>query len=117
MNDDSGSKPTRIFPELEDDDDTATVAPHFSHMRLDTAESLPRVRYRLSATMGVDGDVEEALLYVLEQDADGSPLTTAQVPPAERNHCGRSTTCPHDAILPNTSLTVQVPCSAACCEP
>lgn len=75
-----------IFPELEDDDDTATVAPHFSHMRLDTAESLPRVRYRLSATMGVDGDVEEALVYVLEQDADGSPLTTAQVPRAERNH-------------------------------
>lgn len=75
-----------IFPELEDDDDFATVAPHFSHMRLDTAEGLPRVRYRLSATMGTDGDIEETLVYVLDLNADGTPLTTALVPRAERNH-------------------------------
>lgn len=74
-----------IFPELEGDDDIATVAPHFSHMRLDTADGLPRVRYRLSATMGVDGDIEETLVYVLDLNADGSPLTTAQVPRVERN--------------------------------
>ena len=75
-----------IFPELEGDDDTATVAPHFSHMRLDAADGLARVRYRLSATMGVDGDIEETLVYVLDLNADGSPLTTAQVPRVERNH-------------------------------
>lgn len=75
-----------IFPELEDDDDVATVAPHFGHMRLDSADGQPRVRYRLNAAMGVNGDIEETLLYVLDLDADGSPLTTAQVPRAERNH-------------------------------
>lgn len=75
-----------VFPELEDDNDFATVAPHFSHMRLDIADGLPRVRYRLSATMGVDGDIEETLVYVLDLNADGSPLSTAQVPRAERNH-------------------------------
>ncbi|KAB2309342.1 AAA family ATPase [Betaproteobacteria bacterium SCN2] len=75
-----------IFPELEDDDDVATVAPHFGHMRLDSADDPPRVRYRLDATMGVNGDIEETLVHVLDLDADGSPLTTAQVTRAERNH-------------------------------
>ncbi|BCB72819.1 chromosome segregation protein SMC [Vreelandella aquamarina] len=75
-----------IFPELEDDDDVATIAPHFGHMRLDSADGPPRVRYRLDATMGVDGDIEETLVHVLDLDADGSPLTTAQVTRAERNH-------------------------------
>ncbi|HKR38415.1 MAG TPA: AAA family ATPase [Paraburkholderia sp.] len=74
-----------VFPELEEDGENATVAPHFSHMRLDTADGLPRVRYRLSATMGVDGDIEENLVYVLDLNSDGSPLTTSQVPRAERN--------------------------------
>jgi putative ATP-dependent endonuclease of the OLD family len=75
-----------LFPELEDEENNSTVAPHFSHMRLDDPEGLPRVRYRLSATMGFDGDIEETLLYVLDANADGSPLTTAQVSRAERNH-------------------------------
>ncbi|KWB24971.1 ATP-dependent endonuclease [Burkholderia cepacia] len=75
-----------VFPELDEDCDNSTVAPHFSHMRLDTADGLPRVRYRLSAIMGVDGDIEETLVYVLDLNGDGSPLTTAQVPRAERNH-------------------------------
>lgn len=74
-----------VFPELEDDEENATVAPHFGHMRLDTADGLPRVRYRLSAQMGVDGDIDESLVYVLDLDGDGQPLTTAQVPRAERN--------------------------------
>jgi len=75
-----------VFPELEEDGENVTVAPHFSHMRLDTVDGLPRVRYRLSATMGLDGDIEETLVYVLDLNGDGSPLTTAQVPRAERNH-------------------------------
>lgn len=74
------------FTELDEDEDTATVAPHFGHMRLDSADGLPRVRYRLSATMGIDGDIEETLVYVLDLNPDGSPLTTAQVPRLERNH-------------------------------
>ena len=55
-------------------------------MRLDEADGIPRVRFRLSATMGPDGDIEETLVYVLDINADGSPLNTAQVPRSERNH-------------------------------
>lgn len=75
-----------LFPELDDDEDNRTVAPHFSHMRLDEIDSTPRVRFRLTATMGLDGDIEESMVYVLDITADGSPLTTAQVPRSERNH-------------------------------
>ncbi|MBS1209405.1 MAG: putative ATP-dependent endonuclease of the family [Proteobacteria bacterium] len=75
-----------LFPELAEDEDNTTVAPHFAHMRLDEIDGIPRVRYRLSATLGVDGDIEESMVYVLDLDADGEPLSTAQVPRAERNH-------------------------------
>lgn len=75
-----------LFPELGDDDDNSTVAPHFGHMRLDEVGGIPRVRFRLIATMGLDGDIEESIVYVLDINADGSPLTTAQVPRSERNH-------------------------------
>lgn len=73
-----------LFPEL--DEDNSTVAPHFGHMRLDEDDGTPRVRFRLSATMGLDGDIEESMVYVLDTNADGSPLTTAKVPRSERNH-------------------------------
>lgn len=75
-----------LFPELDEDKDNSTVAPHFGHMRLDEIDGTPRVRFRLSATMGLDGDIEESMVYVLDINADGSPLTTAQVPRSERSH-------------------------------
>lgn len=75
-----------FFPELAEDKDNSTVAPHFGHMRLDEVDGTPRVRFRLTATMGVDGDIEENMVYVLDINADGSPLTSAQVPRSERNH-------------------------------
>jgi len=75
-----------LFPELAEDQDNATVPTYFGHMRLDEPEGIPRVRYRLSATLGLDGDIEETLVYVLDLDADDSPLSTAQVPRAARNH-------------------------------
>ena len=75
-----------LFPELADDEDNSTVAPHFGHMRLDEPEGIPRVRFRLEATMGEGGDIEESLVYVLEVNSDGTPLNSAQVPRTERNH-------------------------------
>ena len=75
-----------LFPELAEEEDNSTVAPHFGHMRLDEQDGIPRVRFRLSATMGMDGDIEENLVYILDVNADGSPQNTAQVPRAERNH-------------------------------
>ncbi|GGI78444.1 ATP-dependent nuclease [Shewanella gelidii] len=74
------------FPELREDIDSSTVAPHFGHMRLDITDGLPRVRYRLTATMGIDGDIEESFDYVLEVNPDDSPLSCAKVPRGERNH-------------------------------
>lgn len=75
-----------LFPELSDDRDNSAVAPHFGHMRLDDVDGTPRVRFRLNATMGLDGDIEESMVYVLDINPDGSPLTSAQVPRSERNH-------------------------------
>lgn len=75
-----------FFPELAEDEDNSAVAPHFGHMRLDEVDGVPRVRFRLSATMGPDGDIEEKLVYVLDIDADGNPQNTPQVPRADRNH-------------------------------
>lgn len=75
-----------IFPELTKVADNSTVAPHFGHMRLDEPDGIPRVRYRLSASMGADGDIEETLVYVLDVNPDGSPLNEAQVQRSDRNH-------------------------------
>lgn len=75
-----------LFPELAKEEGNSTVAPHFGHMRLDEPDGIPRVRFRLSATMGLDGDIEESMVYVLDVGPDGALLTTALVPRAERNH-------------------------------
>lgn len=75
-----------VFPELLEEKNNSTVPPHFSHMRLDEPEGIPRVRYRLTATMGLDGDIEETFVYVLEVAPDGSPVNPQRVPRAERNH-------------------------------
>ncbi|MFT7373076.1 MAG: putative ATP-dependent endonuclease of OLD family [Oleiphilaceae bacterium] len=74
------------FPELLKPDANSTVAPHFGHMRLDEPEGIPRVRYRLSATLGIDGDIEEKFEYILEVDEHGEPTNPQTVPRAERNH-------------------------------
>lgn len=75
-----------LFPELGDEDDNSTVAPYFGHMRLDEVDGTPRVRFRLTATMGLDGDIEENMVYVLDINTDSSPLTTSKVPRSERNN-------------------------------
>lgn len=75
-----------LFPELANDEDNSTVAPHFGHMRLDEPEGVPRVRFRLEATMGESGDIEESLVYVLDVNSDGTPQNSAQVPRTDRNH-------------------------------
>lgn len=75
-----------LFPELDDDEDNSTIAPHFGHMRLDDIGGIPRVRFRLTATMGQDGDIEECFEYVTDLNADGTPLVKATVPRTDRNH-------------------------------
>lgn len=76
-----------VFPELlVDDGEHIAVPPHFRHMRLDDANGVPRIRYRLEAAMGIAGDIEDTLFYVLDLDGEGKPINKAQVPRAERNN-------------------------------
>ncbi|KPA12543.1 chromosome segregation protein SMC [Candidatus Magnetomorum sp. HK-1] len=74
-----------IFNELADGEDSATIPPHFAHMRLDDDEDVPRVRFRLEASMGLDGDIDENLNYVLDLNENGDSLNTAKVARSERN--------------------------------
>ncbi len=75
-----------FFDELSNNEDSTTVPPHFSHMRLDEGEETPRVRFRLEASMGLDSDIEESFVYVLDLDEHGAPANTAKVPRSERNN-------------------------------
>jgi putative ATP-dependent endonuclease of OLD family len=74
------------FPELEDEEgEFPSIPPNFSHMRLESADGVPRVRFRLEATLDSDGEVEDLLNYVLEIDANGQPVKQSRVPKLDRN--------------------------------
>lgn len=92
-----------IFPETADADDNSTVAPFFSHMRLDGLTGLPRVRFRLTATMDFIGEIEEKFEYVLTQDGK----TTQSVSRADRSliqlHYLPAQRNPSDHIAYNTN--------------
>ncbi|WP_433968067.1 AAA family ATPase [Tunturiibacter gelidiferens] len=75
------------FPECADDHEAnPSIPPNFAHMRLDSADGIPRVRFRLDASIDIEGEIEEALKYVLEIDEDGNPLTSQPVPRSDRNN-------------------------------
>lgn len=74
-----------ILPELKRENNAPTIAPFFHHMQMDTADTPPLVRYRLEASMGTNGDIEESLLYVLGTRNDGTPLTKERVRREDRN--------------------------------
>ncbi|MBS6669323.1 MAG: AAA family ATPase [Haemophilus parainfluenzae] len=91
------------FPEATDDEDNSTVAPFFNHMRLDGVTGLPRVRFRLTATMDFIGEIEEKFEYVLTQDGK----TTQSVSKADRSliqlHYLPAQRNPSDHIAYNTN--------------
>lgn len=74
-----------LFPELLDDDDHSTIPEFFNQMRLDVGEEIPRIRYRLTASMGINGDIEENLYYILDVDENNEPITKTLVPRSDRN--------------------------------
>lgn len=75
------------FPELKGKGKTKqpTIPMHFAHMQLVSAGGLPRVRFRLSATLDEDGDLEEQLEYVIETDANEVPTKLKPVDKSGRN--------------------------------
>lgn len=73
------------FPELKESKAKhSTVPSQFAHMRLETKEGLPRVRYRLEATKDTDGEIEESFYYVLQVDDNDDPVKKTEVPKSER---------------------------------
>ena len=62
-----------------------TIPPCFNHMRLQDDGQQVTIRYLLEATMGVDGDIEEGLFYVIGKEPNGE-VKKKRVSRAERNH-------------------------------
>lgn len=76
-----------LLPECADETvDHSTIPPFFGHMRLDDVTGVPRIRYRLSAEMGANNDIEEKLVCVNQVDANGDPVNVSGVPRSERNY-------------------------------
>lgn len=74
------------FPELKKaKGQYATIPGHFAHMQLDSADGVPRVRFRLTAQLDEDGDIEETMHYVVLTDEEDEPTKTVIVPKHDRN--------------------------------
>lgn len=75
------------FPELEEDGaDHPTIPPQFNHMRLQDGAKLPTVRIRLSATLDIDGDIQDELFYVLQADVNNEPVNKSYVSAMDRKN-------------------------------
>lgn len=61
------------------------IPPCFNHMRLDDAGTTLKIRFKLEATMGLEGDIEESLYYVLGKEQSGVDKLKP-VPRSERNN-------------------------------
>lgn len=77
------------FPELigEDgaDEQLPSVPGNFSHMQLVAEDGPARVRFRLSATIDPDDDIDESFTYVISEDAEGEPVEESRVAKQDRN--------------------------------
>jgi putative ATP-dependent endonuclease of OLD family len=68
------------FPETETGEDDSTIPPFFRHMRLVQISEPPVVRFRLDASIDINGEIEEKLNYVLEYDTNNQPSKMSIVP-------------------------------------
>ncbi|MCV7002225.1 AAA family ATPase [Mycolicibacterium alvei] len=74
------------FPETRDGAQHGSVPPNFAHMAIDSAEGVPRIRVRLTATLALDGFIDEKIEYVLETDEFGNPTRRADMSRYDRGH-------------------------------
>lgn len=72
------------FEETADDEPHPSVPPFFTHMALETAEGVPCIRVRLTATLDTDGYIDEKIEYVLQVNADGEPIKRSDMPRHDR---------------------------------
>ena len=63
----------------------ATIPSFLAHMQLVSADSVPRIRFRLVAEMDEEGEIEETFSYIIETDKSGEPTKMAPVPKHDRN--------------------------------
>ena len=63
----------------------ATIPGHFAHMQLASTDGVPRIRFRLTAQLDVDGDIEENFHFVVQTDANDEPIKTVNVSKHDRN--------------------------------
>lgn len=76
-----------LFPELHDPNaDGSTIPPSFAHMRLKSDASDCCIRFRLTAKLFPNDEIEQELTYVLEVDENDVPLEEAKVPRSDRHH-------------------------------
>ncbi|SKK56212.1 recombination protein F [Mycobacteroides abscessus subsp. bolletii] len=74
------------IPEFADDGVHASVPPNFGHMRIESADGTPQIRVRLTAKLALDGFIDEKIEYVLEADARGEPMRSAEMHRYDRGH-------------------------------
>lgn len=74
------------FPEAESGDVHPSVPPNFAHMAIRTEDGVPRVRVRLTATLAVDGEIDETIEYVLAVDDYDEPTSRADMSRYDRGH-------------------------------
>ncbi|WP_305783734.1 ATP-dependent nuclease [Symbioplanes lichenis] len=74
------------FPEAGAEGQHASVAPNFSHMAIDDADGIPRIRVRLTATLAADGVIDEKIQYVLAADDTGEPVERAEMSRYDRRN-------------------------------
>lgn len=76
------------FPELNTKGKAkhATIPVHFAHLQLHSADGVARVRFRLSATIDEDGDIEEKFEHVIETNDKDEPTKTMHAHKAARSN-------------------------------
>lgn len=75
------------FPELElEVAETMPAVPgNFAHMLMVEGDEPVRVRFRLAATLDLDGDIEETFTYVTKTDDAGMPTEESRASKQDRN--------------------------------
>lgn len=74
------------FPEARTDEQHASIPPNFSHMAINSADGVPRIRVRLTASLAPDSVIDEKIEYVLEADEAGEPTRNYDMSRYERGH-------------------------------
>ena len=77
------------FPELDQDDaeeaDLPAIPGNFAHMQLVAVDGPAQVRFRLTATIDQDNDIEENFTFVISEDEDGKPTEQSRVSKQDRS--------------------------------